>query len=928
MIKQIIFTIMVVFGGYASISAQQSKTLSGIVTDASTGEILIGVSVFEPSTTNGTVTDANGEYTLSISGNQVAFSYVGYALETLTVDKAGVMNVQLRASVELDEIVVIGYGTQRKSDLTGSISSITAKDVKNYVVSNISEALAGKAAGVSVMAPSGQPGDGAIIRIRGFGTVNDNNPLYVVDGLFMNNINSLNMADIERIEILKDASAAAIYGSRGSNGVILITTKKGVKGETEISLDAFTGITTKQTGYQMMHSEDYYNFIMEAYKDDASFDKNKFTGLYKRGYDTDWWNEVNRSALNQNYHLGIRKGTEDSRTALSLGYINNEGALITTGLERITLKLNQEYDFNKYITVGADIGMTKGTYKDAGALSAFNLIQKADPFTPVINPLVDPSSENYAYNKYAPTEWSWFQNPVAILNLTDRYTSLFYVFGNVFASFRLFDGLTYRTQYSFERNHDALTNFLPIYTSTFTENEMSGNKDDKSRDRTQLTKSSATTFNYIAEQRLQYNKIFGNHRIDAMLAMTYEKNTSESVAGSKRTAFGNDEAYRILDAHTTEANTWGGKGSSSMLSYMGRLNYIFADKYLLTTTLRADASSNFAAENRWGYFPSFSLGWRITNEDFFQKLNIEKIFSDAKIRVGWGQNGNQRINSQAALTLVGTDNNAVWYFGNGGATQGYYPSYAGNRDVKWEISQQTNTGIDAILLNHTLYLSMDYYIKETRGMLLTVPVPSFGAFPNWPWVNTGDLKNTGFEWSLNYRNTIGKDFSCQAGANISTYKTEVITLPSEYLSGSVSRTYVGGPIGRFYGYQYLGIFQNEKDIDSYRNKDGEKIQPLAAPGDFKFADLDGNGLLNDEDRTFIGDPNPDFIFGFNLGFTWKNFDFSAACQGVYGNDVWNVSKGLSTPGRDGALEEAYTKAWRKEGDQAAYPRITIYDNNT
>ena len=770
-----------------------------------------------------------------------------------------------------------------------------------------------------------------MIRVRGLGTVNDNNPLYVVDGQFMDNISSLNPSDIERMEVLKDASACAIYGSRGSNGVILITTKGGVKGETTVTLDAYVGVKNSYKALNMMNSDQYYNFIMKAYENDASFQnsmKDKFTNQYQKGYNTNWWNEVTRTAFNQNYNLSIRKGTDNSRSSLSLGYVDDQGAIITTEFKRLSLKANLEYDINKFITVGANVNLAKIRKRDAGAIPSFDFIQKADPFTPVISPLVDPSSENYEYNKYAPTEWSYDPNPVAMLELPNRYNDIFNVFGNVFAQIKLYKGLSYRVQYSFERYHDTFKDFRPVYSSTFSEDNLA-NQESKYNKETQLNNNSAVTSNYLVEQRLNYNTTIGRHKLDAMVAMTYEKNSSEGINAFKRKALGNDEIYQILDAQTAGDNTSGGKETSSMLSYLGRINYVYDDRYLATVNFRADGSSRFAKRNRWGYFPSVSLGWRVSNEEFFKNLNIENTISNLKLRVGWGQNGNQRIDRDAPLTLIGTNNENQWYFGNG-YSQGYVPTYVGNADIKWETSQQTNVGLDMSFFKNSLDVSMDFYVKKTSDMLLNMPIPSFGAFPNSPFFNAGDLKNTGFEIVVNYRNQIGKDFNYNVGLNMSTYKTEVTKLTSEYLSGNTSRTYVGGPIGRFWGYKQIGIFQNQEEINNYVDKNGTKIQPNAQPGDFKFAKLGESGELNDDDdRTFIGDPNPDLIYGFNLGFSYKNFDVSMAFQGTIGNDIWNVAKGsLASAGRQNALADAYTKAWTKDGDlDAVYPRITNSDSN-
>ena len=744
-------------------------------------------------------------------------------------------------------------------------------------------------------------------------------------------MSSVNPDDIESLEVLKDASACAIYGSRGSNGVILITTKGGVKGETTVTLDAYVGVKNSYKALNMMNSDQYYNFIMKAYENDASFQnsmKDKFTNQYQKGYNTNWWNEVTRTAFNQNYNLSIRKGTDNSRSSLSLGYVDDQGAIITTEFKRLSLKANLEYDINKFITVGANVNLAKIRKRDAGAIPSFDFIQKADPFTPVISPLVDPSSENYEYNKYAPTEWSYDPNPVAMLELPNRYNDIFNVFGNVFAQIKLYKGLSYRVQYSFERYHDTFKDFRPVYSSTFSEDNLA-NQESKYNKETQLNNNSAVTSNYQVEQRLNYNTTIGRHKLDAMVAMTYEKNSSEGINAFKRKALGNDEIYQILDAQTAGDNTSGGKETSSMLSYLGRINYVYDDRYLATVNFRADGSSRFAKRNRWGYFPSVSLGWRVSNEEFFKNLNIENTISNLKLRVGWGQNGNQRIDRDAPLTLIGTNNENQWYFGNG-YSQGYVPTYVGNADIKWETSQQTNVGLDMSFFKNSLDVSMDFYVKKTSDMLLNMPIPSFGAFPNSPFFNAGDLKNTGFEIVVNYRNQIGKDFNYNVGLNMSTYKTEVTKLTSEYLSGNTSRTYVGGPIGRFWGYKQIGIFQNQEEIDNYVDKNGTKIQPNAQPGDFKFAKLGESGELNDDDdRTFIGDPNPDLIYGFNLGFSYKNFDVSMAFQGTIGNDIWNVAKGsLASAGRQNALADAYTKAWTKDGDlDAVYPRITNSDSN-
>jgi len=923
--KQLLFFICL-FG--LVFTAYSQTQILGVVNDLSTGEALPGVSVSQQGTNIGTITDKDGNFSITADANgTLVFSYLGFETQYVSINGRRNINVSMKVEAKkIDEIVVIGYGVQRKSDLTGAIASVSGKELKNYAVSDVSQLLTGKATGVYVASSSGQPGSNAIVRIRGLGTVNDNNPLYVVDGQPLDNINNISPQDIDRIEVLKDASACAIYGSRGSNGVILITTKKGVAGETSITFDSYIGGKSSYKGYKMCNSEQFYNFVTEAYANAGQTLDPRFKRQYERGYDTNWWNEVSRTGLIQNYNLSIRQGKEDSRTALSLSYLNDEGAIITTKFDRITLRFNNEYDISKAITVGANLGLARTNSIDVeSALPSFRVVIQADPFTPVINPLVDPSDPNYEYDKYAPTEYAWEPTPVAVLNQIDRSNIRYNFFGNLFANIKLFKGLSYRFQYSFERNNGVSMAFNPIYHSVFTENNLA-NMEGKYRDITQLTQNTSTQFNTVIEQRLNYSWKSDLHNFQAMAAATYETQTSENINAYKTTGPGNDKAFRVLSAQTAGAQTSGDKSILAILSYLGRINYAFKDTYLATVNFRTDGSSRFAKGNRRGYFPSFSLGWRISNESFFQNFNKDETLSNLKIRVGWGQNGNQRIDNNAALTLIGTSLVNQWYFGTG-FLQGYAPTYMGNSIIKWETSQQMNIGLDATLFNDRLDLTADYYIKNTKDMLLMIPTPSFASYPNDPWSNAGDIKNKGFELNINHHNTIRK-FNYSIGVNLSTYKTKVTNLTSDveyYLTGSVSRTYVGGPLGRFYGHKVIGVFQNQAEIQAY-SKDGKLIQPNAKPGDFKFADLNNDGVINNDDRDFIGDPNPKLIYGLNFSFGYGGFDLSWFLQGVWGNDIWNASKN-GTPTAENAQARAYTEAWRKEGDPGTYPRITNNDTN-
>jgi TonB-linked SusC/RagA family outer membrane protein len=908
--------------------AQATVKISGTVFDEKDVP-LPGVTIKLKNGAAATFTDNTGKFSINVpdSKGTLIFSYLGYILQEVVVDNNTALSVKLLPeSRSLNDVIVVGYGTQKKSDLTGSIVSLSEKDFKNYAVPNVSQLLQGKVAGAYVATNSGQPGDAAVIRIRGFGTVNDNNPLYVVDGQLFDNINNINPTDIQNIEVLKDASATSIYGSRGSNGVILVTTKKAKKGESVTSFDSYIGTKDSYRSPKMQNSEQFYNFITTGYKNGGSTLDPKFAQQYKRGFDTNWWDAVNQSALTQNYNLSVRNGGDKARSYYSLGYLDDKGAIITTRFKRITLKLNNEYDLSDRITVGVNVGLAKFESRDAGSLPSFNFVLQADPFTPVINPLVAPGSVDYQYNKYAPTEWAFNPNPVSILELNDRLTENLNVFGNVYGKVKLTKGLSYFAQYNFDNQTSTFKLFNPIYHSVFSEYNLA-NREDKYRDQTQLTNNAGKVQNSIIEQRLNYIKTVGKSSFDAMVAMTYESNSSEGINTYKTTAPGNDPAFQVLDAATLGAQATGSKLETSMLSYLGRINYAYDNRYLATVNFRADGSSRFADGHKWGYFPSFSLGWRINNEAFFKNLGLDKTISNLKLRGGWGQTGNQRINSNAPITLIGSNIERQWYFGNG-YSQGYVPINIGNPDIKWETSQQANIGLDAGFFNERLSVSIDYFKKSTKDMLLQVPLPALAGYPNYPYANAGNVDNTGFETAINYRDNIGQ-VGITIGGNFSLYKNKVTSLGNGGLPlyGNVSKTEVGGPMSRFYGFVYQGIFQNQQQIDSYVGAGGQKIQPLAAPGDFKFSDINGDGVLDDKDRTYIGNPHPDLIYGFNLGATYKGFDFTAFFQGTIGNDIWNGLKSLATVGNSNALADAYTQAWTKEGDNASYPKITTTNNN-
>jgi len=912
---------------------QDSKRITGTVNDER-GEPVIGANVVEKGTTNGSITDVDGNFSLNVKENTtLVISYIGYVPQELPISKERTsVRVVLREEQQmLDDVVVIGYGTMKKSDLTGAIASVTSDDIKNFAVTNIETAMIGKLAGVYASTNSGQPGSGASIRIRGIGTVNDNNPLYVVNGIFMDDITDVNPNDIERMEILKDASSTAIYGSRGANGVVLITTKKGNAGEFKVTLDSYVGSSSSIYNPKMASSEQLYNFLIESYTNDGQSLPSGIKELYERGVNTDWWDVTTKPGLTHNHNLSIRGGSDRITSSLSVGYVSEDGFIKNTNYYRYTVQSYLEYKLSERISVGANLNLSESKNRSLrGFYEPIWQITSADPFSYVYNPNADINDPEYAYNKYAATEYSYTNNPLFLLETNNSYTKRSNTYGSVFANVKLLKDLNYNFQFSFNKPVSHSNNFDPKYSLEPTELNIA---QLKYRNYNRVTTSQSNTLNTILQQTLTYDKKLGeNHHINAMLGMTYEDNSYKDIAGSKNTTPGNGSEYWVLDAATSLLSLTGARTENSILSYLGRVNYTYGSKYLATVSFRSDGSSRFSEKNRWGYFPSFSLGWRLSEEAFFKSLNIPQI-SNIKVRFGWGQTGNQRIANNATITTIGTSNTSIYNFG-GQSYQAYGPLNMGNSNVKWEVSEQTNVGLDAAFFDNKLQVTLDYYNKKTKDMLLQLPVPSLSGYPNEPWINAGRIDNKGFEFSATYQEQKG-DFGYKIGLNLSTYKNEVVSLGSgnepmyrEGLKSAFTKTEVGQPVSMFYGYKQVGIFQNQREIDEYVNSSGELIQPLAKPGDFKFADTNNDGVLNESDRTQIGNPHPDLIFGFNLGFVYRDFDLNLSFAGTLGNDMWNeyLFKGFATS-TDNTTVDAYKNAWRKEGDNTRFPRISQSDLN-
>lgn len=935
-----------------SLHAQkQSITVSGTVTNEQ-HEPLIGVSVMVKGTSSGTMTDIDGKFTTTVAqGGTLVFKYIGYVSVEEKV-KSSNINVILREdSQNLEELVVVGYGVQKKSDLTGSLSSINGEDLAKGASTNISQAIQGKAAGVYVTSNSGAPGSGATIRIRGYGSIStDLTPLYVVDGqpVAESQVNSINPQDIENIEVLKDASACAIYGSRGANGVILISTKKGKEGKMTINFDASYGWSHATNRIKMMNSDQLYGFLTDAYKNDGLKMPRNIKNLYyldgegkgpvdENGeptninvYDTDWWNETTRTGNKQSYNLSVSGGTEKLKSHFSIGYMSEDGIIKTSDYQRITMRVNNEYTFNKYVTIGQTLG---GAYITSHDLNMpINEILLPDPFSPVYAANANPQEANYEYNRYMGSQYSYYGNPVAKLNRQVKKNVSRNIDGTAYININLgLKGLSFKSMLGFDIPDYNYYEFNPFFDlrQNDTDYNMCTNVESKFNLKNSLVNSSSTTLSYTFQNTLNYNNNFGKHGISAMAGYTWESSHYKYHSGTKYNLPSNKPNFRILDAGTVDDIAHGAESEYKLISYLGRVNYNYDNRYLATFNIRADGSSKFARGHRWGVFPSFSLGWRIDQEQFFKSWN-QDVMNSLKLRAGWGQNGNQNIPDFAFANIVSTYETWIYAFnGAQNVHQGYASTSTGNPDIKWETSEQANIGFDMSFFNSALTLSLDGYIKTTRDMLMQNPLPDMAGYQSVPWTNAGTVRNKGIEILIGYRGSVG-DFTYSVNANFTFQKNKLIaTGTNDPIWGTVSKNEIGQEFGRFYGYVYDGIFQNEEEIKAHVGADGKTVlQPNAKPGDARFKNVNKDNTLNDKDRDYIGNPNPKLIYGGNISLGYKGIDLAIYFQGVAGNDIWVGSKQLlKRTSMTNLMAEAYLDAWKNEGDKTNIFGISRKDDN-
>jgi TonB-linked SusC/RagA family outer membrane protein len=893
--------------------------VTGTVRDEK-GQPMPGVGIKVKGTSVTTVTDVNGKYVVTAAANStLVFSFIGYAGQEIPVAGKSVVDVKLQESqAALSEVVVIGYGTVRRSDLTGSVASIKGGDIKSQGVSDVTRSLQGKMPGVTIESSGGDPGAGTRILIRGVGSFNNATPLYIVDGVQVSGINNLNQTDIESIDVLKDASAAAIYGSRAANGVVLVTTKSGRSGAPVVQFSANLGMQKKASSVDVLNAEEWATVSNQAHANAGFPGLSIAANPSQLGAGTDWQKAIYRNAGIQQYNLLVSGGSENTKYSVSGGYNNQEGIVDVTGYKRYNLRVKTEttkgalkfgqtvlLSREKYITMPGGWGGQGG-----------NPVGSAVMMIPAFG-INDPTLQG-GYGGATGSVVN-IANPVAQLHLEDINRENTGILANAFGELTILPGLKYRLNLgytnTFNSNYDYERRFVVGGLFSHATNDVSLSKDQDVL--------------ILLENTLNYDKKIGKHSIQALAGYTYQSN-KYSYLGSSRTDL--PDGIDQIDAGAGISSNSGNRLESNLLSILGRVIYSYDNRYLLTASFRRDGSSRFASQNRYGNFPSIALGWNMSNEAFFEPL--KKTFSTLKLRASYGVLGNQEIGDYQYSAAVASNINYVvgsgqqrWF----GAIQTSFAS----PDIKWETTKTSNIGIDAGFLENKLNLTADYFIKKTTDVLLNVPIPgSTGSVSN-PVVNAGTLQNKGVELGLNFNSAVGK-LNYTVFGTISAIKNKVLQLGtgSQQIFGgqpthhgaSATLTEAGGSIGSFYLLKDIGIFNSQDEVNAYA-KDGKLIQPNAGPGDVKFQDTNGDGQINNEDRVNLGSPFPNFEYGFGFNANMSNFDFSMFFQGSQGNKIYNgMEQALQSTNLEINYSRVLLNAWTPE-NHSSVPRLITSDPN-
>ena len=882
----------------------QSVKVTGNVVD-SNNEPVIGAYIKVKGSNKGAVTDLDGHYTIDADKNAtLVISYVGMAKQEEKVGNRSQINFVLKDDAnDLNEVVVIGYGQVKKGDLTSSISAIKGDKLEKLSTGNVMNALQGQVNGVQISGAGG-PGASPRVIIRGVTTVNGSDPLYVVDGMPVGtNINFLNQNDIESMQVLKDASASAIYGTRASNGVILITTKKGKKGDAKFNVTATVGLQTLKK-QNMADSQEYKKVFDTRYTNDGN------VSPFKGSADTytDWWKEcINDVAVQQNYDLSFSGGNDKMIYSGSIGYYKQDSQYKVGQWQKLSARFSTEYNFNKIVKAGVDFTPRYEQWDDTpGLMSA---IMAMDPTTPVMRPKSEWTSNPYSNYDRSHNNQEW--NPVASMARMDSGASEYGLLATPYVSLTPIKGLTIKSAFGlnarFRRTDSFNVNFF-----------IDNLEQNQNNNATRKMENCMTTLNK-------------KHNINLMGGYTMERFQDYWANAYSENIPNNDESLRYPSSGTKNPAATGTDSFTSLVSYLGRVMYNYAEKYYLTASIRVDGSSKFSKDNKWATFPSVSGAYRLTGEEFMKN---QKVFDDIKIRAGWGKVGNQNIDNSAYLSSIGTT--TYVFGGTPNRIIGSTVSGIGNSNLKWETVEDWNVGLDLALLQSRLKITADYFEKTSHDMLMKKDNLLILGYPMWNgqmWENVGKMKASGWELGINWNDQI-QDFTYGIGLNLSQVKNKAVKLNGDYIwTGGFSGDYIvrnaeGESLSQFWGYKTAGIFQNETEVKSYTNEHGESLQPNAKPGDLRFVDLNNDGVIDSNDKTHIGNPFPDLMVGLNLNAAYKGFDLVANFYGTIGNDIFNKNIGRYA-GTDGQNVYAgtYDKTWRTDNTGAEFPRLSVNDSN-
>lgn len=932
-----------------AICAQQ-QSIKGTVISGTDNFPVIGASVIEKGTTNGTITDMDGNFSLSVpQGAIIQISYIGFVTQEIPADGNATLNIVLKENTQaLSEVVVTGYSSQKKADLTGAVAVVKMDDIKDINNSNAVQSLQGRVPGIHIT-NTGQPDGDVDVKIRGVSTLGNSKPLYIIDGVpSTRSMNEIATSDIESIQVLKDASAASIYGSRAANGVIIVTTKKGKAGGTHVDFRASVTAQQWQRSLDLLNAEErgviQWQAAMNDGKDpnfgDYSFKWSTGAAGYPvldqvimpeylyvgdeklmRAADTDWVKEISRTGFAQNYNVTVTNGNEKGRALFSVDYYGNNGTVKGTYFNRVTARINSDYKlFNDRVTIGENLSLSKTRNS---ALEGKDLQDRAR----LIQPLVPVHSLDGGWGGPS-SNMSDRQNPVRLIeDNKQNHKDVFRLFGDINLSVEILKGLTFRSKLGLDYTGYWERDMQKTYVSGFLSEKTA-----------KLNTSSNYGGNWILSNTLQYKFDLGKSNFDVLVGQEMMKYRMEEMSAGRDGFLLETEDYMYLNAGENNFRNSGKADSYALSSFFGKINYSYDNKYLASITLRRDGSSRFGANHRWGTFPAFSLGWRVSEEAFFEKA--KNVVSDLKLRYGWGQTGNQEIDNYAAYGLYAAryytdptwerDEGTAYDItgaGQGQLQSGFLRTQRNNPDLKWEATTQHNAGIDFGLFNQMFTGSIDYFFKKTNDILVKPPYIATIGFGGDRWVNGASMENSGIEFMLSYNHKIG-EVDLTVTGNIATYRNKITKLPEDvinsYPGNGNDQTILGRPWKSLFGYVADGLFQDQEEVDAHADQPGKGV------GRIRYKDINEDGKINDEDRTWLGVEDPKFLYGLNISASWNNFDFSIFWNGQVGSHAYNDQKGYTDffgffGGQNYGAR--LLDAWRPDNADSTIPAVSASDVN-